>query len=150
MLAIYANDKNTIKSCSTSGFLLFELSSNMISVSIQRTTCSTFRNDRWAIFTNLEIGKHSVIASYDGINSAPVVFNVNKISAYDMTVNASDTFYGNDVSAVITLPEDATGAKSAYWEKLEHGRRGDNKSQAGDAGAQNVLQRPHKGARRGR
>lgn len=61
------------------------------------------------IFTNLEIGKHSVIASYDGINSTPVVFNVNKISAYDMTVNAPAVFYGNNVSAVITLPEDATG-----------------------------------------
>lgn len=61
------------------------------------------------IFTNLEIGKHSVIASYDGINSTPVVFNVNKISAYDMTVNAPAVFYGNNVSAIITLPEDATG-----------------------------------------
>lgn len=55
------------------------------------------------IFTNLETGKHSVIASYDGINSTPVVFNVNKISAYVMTVKVPYVSYGNDVSAVITL-----------------------------------------------
>lgn len=62
------------------------------------------------IFTNLETGKHSVIASYDGINSTPVVFNVNKISEYVMTVDVPHhVFYGNDVSAVITLPGDATG-----------------------------------------
>ena len=61
------------------------------------------------IFTNLEIGKHSVIASYNGTNSTPFVFNVNKISVYNMTIDAPAVFYGNNVSAVITLPEDATG-----------------------------------------
>lgn len=37
------------------------------------------------------------------------VFNVNKISAHVMTVKVPYVSYGNDVSAVITLPEDATG-----------------------------------------
>ena len=38
-----------------------------------------------------------------------LVFNVNKISVYNMTIDAPAVFYGNNVSAVITLPEDATG-----------------------------------------
>lgn len=45
------------------------------------------------IFTNLEIGKHSVIASYNGTNSTPFVFNVNKISVYNMTIDAPAVFY---------------------------------------------------------
>ena len=85
----------------TAGNIKFSLDDNIVQTGVITNGSAS------VIFTNLEIGKHSVIASYDGINSTPVVFNVNKISAYDMTVPA--VFYGNNVSAVITLPEDATG-----------------------------------------
>lgn len=87
----------------TAGNIKFSLDDNIVQTGVITNGSAS------VIFTNLEIGKHSVIASYDGINSTPVVFNVNKISAYDMTVNAPAVFYGNNVSAVITLPEDATG-----------------------------------------
>lgn len=87
----------------TAGNIKFSLDDNIVQTGVITNGSASI------IFTNLEIGKHSVIASYDGINSTPVVFNVNKISAYDMTVNAPAVFYGNNVSAVITLPEDATG-----------------------------------------
>lgn len=87
----------------TTGNIKFSLDDNIVQTGVITNGSAS------VIFTNLEIGKHSVIASYDGINSTPVVFNVNKISAYDMTVNAPAVFYGNNVSAVITLPEDATG-----------------------------------------
>ena len=87
----------------TAGNIKFSLDDNIVQTGVITNGSAS------VIFTNLEIGKHSVIASYDGINSTPVVFNVNKISAYDMTVNAPAVFYGNNVSAIITLPEDATG-----------------------------------------
>ena len=87
----------------TAGNIKFSLDDNIVQTDVITNGSAS------VIFTNLEIGKHSVIASYDGINSTPVVFNVNKISAYDMTVNAPAVFYGNNVSAIITLPEDATG-----------------------------------------
>lgn len=88
----------------TAGNIKFSLDDNIVQTGVITNGSAS------VIFTNLEIGKHSVIASYDGINSTPVVFNVNKISAYDMTVDVPHhVFYGNNVSAVITLPEDATG-----------------------------------------
>lgn len=88
----------------TAGNIKFSLDDNIVQTGVITNGSAS------VIFTNLEIGKHSVIASYDGINSTPVVFNVNKISAYDMTVDVPHhVFYGNDVSAVITLPGDAIG-----------------------------------------
>lgn len=87
----------------TAGNIKFSLDEDIVQTGIITNGSAS------VIFTNLETGKHSVIASYDGINSTPVVFNVNKISAYIMTVKVPYVSYGNDVSAVITLPGDATG-----------------------------------------
>ena len=69
--------------------------------------------------SDLSAGTYNATVIYDGDSNysnltTNFVFDVNKISDYNMTLNASDVvYYGDNATVTVNLPEDATGNVTA-------------------------------------